>query len=648
MPRTLQNGYAPASKQESIIPITKGGSGANNVTQAIANLGGLSIDLINAPNGLLRLDEHAWIPTDALPSLIITGSTISGPTSLTINQVQTYTITNFSDFTIYNLTAIGGTVSRSGATITYTAPGTEGVSGFTINGRTISITILGTKPAAPTITSPVFDAVSTGTVISATASAFAMVTGSDTHIASDWQIASDTLFTTIISQSLNDTVNKVSWTSGTLLANTTYYIRARYKGTTYGYGDWSSVNVFNTGTIINITTQEAIIVSSDAAVGDNIGISVSMDGTGTRIAVGAPLNDYVGGGVDRGSVYIFLRSGVSWIQEAKIQLSDTNNYETAGSSISLNSDGTRVAIGIPYHDAGGTNIGAVEIYSRSGTVWSFEAKIQASNKAAGDMFGYSVRLSADASKLIVGSPYSGGSDIGKAYLYTRTGTVWAETVILTPSDGAVNDHFGWCVGISSDGTRIAVGAPDSDPSTLVDAGAVYVFKFSGTWIEEIKLTASNKAANDRFGTSLSIDIDSSRVAIGAPESNPGSINDAGSVYIFFRNGSDVWSEEAILTGSDKATSDRYGKSVSISDDGSQVAVGASTKVIGGTGRGQVYLSKRTVTTWNEAVKFPGSSSPAISGLGISVSLAKDKSRMVAGAPYSTIASILSGCCSIYK
>lgn len=648
MPRTLQNGYPPVSSQDSVIPITQGGTGADNIVQAIANLGGISTDTINAPNGLLRLDEHGWLPTDSLPSLIVTGSTINGPTSLSISQVQTYTITNFSDFLIYNITAITGTVSRSGSVITYTAPGTEGAGGFIINGRVINITILGTKPAAPTITTPVFDATNTGTTLSAASSVFAMIAGTDTHNASDWQIASDSLFTTIITQSLNDTVNKTSWTSGTLLANTTYYIRVRYKGTTYGYGDWSSVTVFNTGTVVNITTEEAIIVNSDATSGDSFGYYVSMDTTGARVAVSAILDDHDGGGPNRGTVYIFRRSGVSWIQEAKIEVTDANDYENAGSSISLNSDGSRIAIGMQNNDVGGTNVGAVEIFSRSGTVWSFESKLQASNKASGDYFGTSVKLSGDASKLVVGSPYSGGGDIGRVYLYTRTGTSWAETTILTPSDGLPDDNFGWFVDITTDGTRIAVGAPNADPSTLTNSGAAYVFKFSGTWTQEIKLTASNKDVSDNFGTSLSINSDGTRLAVGAPLSNPGSINDAGSVYVFFKNGSDVWSEEAILTGSDKAPNDKYGRSVSISNDGSQIAVGASTKIVDGTGRGAVYISKRSGTLWTEAIRFLGTLSPSISNLGLSISLAGDKTRLIAGAPASSIAGVLSGCGIIYK
>lgn len=643
MPRFLQNGYPPSSLQKTVTSVARGGTGGSTADQAVTNLGGINIDKLDKPNGIAKLDSSGLLPTEILPSQITTGSTVNGPTSLTINQVQAYSITNYNSFKAYDVQAISGSVSVSGATITYTAPATEIPGGFTINGRKINITIIGIKPATPTITFPTFNSTGISTTASATSSAFAMTTGSDTHLSSDWQVATDSTFTNIIAQSINDTVNKTSWTfSPAVPNNATLYLRVRYKGTTYGYGSWSSTTIFSTGTVNNITTEEAILTPPNVDAGDNglFGISVSIDGTGTRVAISQ---------IGVLGVFIFVRSGANWTLEQKIVPNTVNVSDKYGYSISIGSLGTRIAIGCPQSDITGSNTGAVYIY-RKDSSWVLEATLQSSIPSPNDFFGYSVSISTGASRLAVGVPYreSGGTDRGAVYVFTRSGNTWSEEAVLTASDGANNDYFGNSVSISGDGTRIAVGSVLNDSSGITDSGAVYVFKFNVTWSQDIKLTASNKAINDNFGFSVAINNDGTRIVVGAYYSQPGSLYRAGSVYIYFRNGSDIWSEEAILTASDKAINDQFGYSVSISDDGAQVLIGANNKIISDTIRGKVYLFSRSGTTWTQTVGFQGDVSPDIRGHGSSVSLARDKSRAIVGSVGSYINSIYSGSASIYR
>ena len=643
MPRFLQNGYPPSSLQNTVTSVARGGTGGSTADQAVTNLGGINIDTLDKPNGIAKLDNSGLLPTEILPSQITTGSTVNGPTSLTVNQVQAYTITNYNSFKIYDVQAISGSVSVSGATITYTAPATEIPGGFTINGRKIDITIIGIKPASPTITFPTFNSTGISTTATAIASAFAMTTGSDTHLSSDWQIATDSAFTNIIAQSIDDTVNKTSWTFSPAVAdNATLYLRVRYKGTTYGHGAWSSTIIFSTGTVNNITTEEAIMTPPNGDGVDNslFGTSVSIDGTGTRVVI-SQLGSL--------GVYIFVRSGANWVLEQKIVPNTVNISDKYGYSISIDSSGTRIAIGSPQSDISGTNTGAVFIYRRD-TAWVLETILQSSIPSPNDYFGYSVSISASATRLVVGVPYreSGGSDRGAVYVFTRSGTTWSEEAILTASDGADNDYFGNSVAISGDGTRIVIGSVLNDSSGITDSGAVYIFKYNVTWSQDIKLTASNKAINDNFGFSVAINNDGTRVVVGSYYSQPGSLYRAGSVYIYFRNGSDVWSEEAILTASDKAVNNYFGYSVSISDDGSQVLIGANNKTISSVIRGKVYLFTRSGTTWTQTTAFQGSASPDVRGLGSSVALARDKSRGSAGAISSYIGGIHSGSVSIYR
>ena len=156
--------------------------------------------------------------------------------------------------------------------------------------------------------------------------------------------------------------------------------------------------------------------------------------------------------------------------------------------------------------------------------------------------------------------------------------------ILTASDKAANDWFGCSVSISGD--VAIVGASDAAPGGTLDAGKAYIFRYNGTsWVQEDILTASDKARGDNFGTSVSI---SGGVAIvGAYYASPGKTAQAGKAYIFRYNGTS-WIQEAILIASDKAEDDRFGNSVSIS--GNVAIVGARYADPGGsTDAGKAYI-----------------------------------------------------------
>jgi hypothetical protein len=282
------------------------------------------------------------------------------------------------------------------------------------------------------------------------------------------------------------------------------------------------------------------LVANDKAASDQFGWSVAMSSDGSRVIVGALYANYAdpGGTSDAGAAYVFIRSGTTWTQESKLTASDKAANDYFGSSVSISSDGSRVIVGAPLASPGGTtNAGAAYIYTRSGTTWTQESKLTASDKAAGDQFGdkASVSMSSDGSRVIIGAYYAsvgGTSNAGAAYVYTRSGTTWTQESKLTASDKAANDSFGYSVSMSSDGSRVIVGARYADPGGTTDAGAAYVFIRSGTtWTQESKLTASDKAANDYFGSSVSISSDGSRVIVGALYADPGGTSNAGAAYV---------------------------------------------------------------------------------------------------------------------
>ncbi len=178
-----------------------------------------------------------------------------------------------------------------------------------------------------------------------------------------------------------------------------------------------------------------------------------------------------------------------------------------------------MAVGAPYYNDGSNVVGAVHIFRRSGTSWSHEQLITASDKADGDLFGE--RVSIDTDRLLVGAAQhtvSGDADAGQAYVFDYNSGIsnWDETKILTASDSDASFVFGLFVSLS--GSRVAVGAlgADDDSGPTSDTGAVYIFEEDegGTdnWGQITKINSGDADANDGFGQ---VSLDGTRLAVGA-------------------------------------------------------------------------------------------------------------------------------------
>ena len=375
------------------------------------------------------------------------------------------------------------------------------------------------------------------------------------------------------------------------------------------------------------------LTASDKVANAGFGQAVSMSGDGTRIIIGAN-----GDNGATGAAYIFVRSsGSNWTQEAKLFSADSLNNDRYAVSVSMDSTGTRVVVG----DQTGNSVspaysGRAHVYVRSGTSWTRETILTASDRAANDYFGLSVSVNSDGSRIAVGvrsSDPGGTTDAGAVYIFSRSGSTWTQESKLTANDKAIYDYFGQAVSINSDGSRIAVGARGADPGGTADAGAVYIFTRSGTtWTQEAKVFANDKANYDYFGESVAINSDGTRIAVGAVYSDPGGTSDAGAVYIFSRSGS-TWTQEAKVVANDKANSDYFGNSVAINSDGSRIAVGAYYADPGGVGTaGAAYVFTRSVATWTQEAKITASDKTTDDYFGQAVSMNSDGSRLIVGAP----------------
>jgi len=359
------------------------------------------------------------------------------------------------------------------------------------------------------------------------------------------------------------------------------------------------------------------LLASEGLWGDVFGYSVSIDNDYAIVGAWGDKWPFFPG---RGAAYVFTRSGTDWIEQAKLLASDGAEGDFFGCSVSISGD---YAIAGAWGDAdNGGDSGSAYIFTRSGSTWIQQAKLLASDGTADDEFGYSVSIDGDYA--FVGAPWDddNGVDSGSAYIFTRSGSNWTQQAKLLASDGANYDRFAGSVSI--DGDYIIVGAW-YDADNGVDSGSAYVFNRSGsTWIQQVKLLASDGAAWDEFGYSVSIDNDYAIVGAWGDADN-GIIS--GSAYVFNRSGT-AWSEQAKLLASDGANYDRFGWSVSISGD--YAIVGAS-KDDNGVDSGSAYIFKRSGTNWTQQAKLLASDGAADDEFGYSVSI--DGDYAFVGAPW---------------
>jgi len=252
------------------------------------------------------------------------------------------------------------------------------------------------------------------------------------------------------------------------------------------------------------------------------GYSVSMSSDGKRVAIGAP---NANGGA--GQVRAYDYNGTAWTQLGG-DIDGEAASDQSGVSVSLSSNGTRVAIGAYLNDDNGNSSGQVRIYEYNGTAW-IQLGANIDGEAAGDLSGYSVSLSSDGTRVAIGAPGGNGNDSGQVRIYEYNGTAW--TQLGGDIDGeAADDESGYSVSLSSDGTRVAIGAYLNDDNGN-NSGQVRIYEYNGTAWTQLGGDIHGEAAGDESGFSVSLSSGGSRVAIGAPK-NGSNGNNAGHVRVY--------------------------------------------------------------------------------------------------------------------
>lgn len=286
--------------------------------------------------------------------------------------------------------------------------------------------------------------------------------------------------------------------------------------------------------------QQDLLTAADGATDDYFGVSVSISGD---YAVVGAWGDDIGADANQGSAYVFFRIGAVWAQQAKLTASDGEANDFFGHSVSIS--GTKIIVGADGDNFGvNTNQGSAYIFSRSGIVWSQAAKLTASDGDFGDGFGNSVSIS--GTYALIGSyldDIGANADQGSVYSFYEftnpggwiNGQPYHDKI--TASDGAADDFFGVSVSIS--GILAIIGASGDDIGSNASQGSAYTYLRSpilpGLWGSDAKIIAPDGAANDNFG--ISVSRTTSVAVVGAyRHDGAGNISNAGSAYVFNTSG----------------------------------------------------------------------------------------------------------------
>ena len=367
------------------------------------------------------------------------------------------------------------------------------------------------------------------------------------------------------------------------------------------------------------------LISSVNSIGNAFGKQISFYDNKLYVGGNKMLEIFMGG------VAGGLGGGSLEKQELqKLLASDGAATDNFGHSISISGDGSTIVVGAYQDDGKGS---AYVFTKQSNGSYLQTQKLTASDGAASDFFGISVTISGDGSTIVMGASYDDdkGNDSGSAYIFTKQPNGnYLQTQKLTASDGAASDRFGASVSVSGDGSTIVVGAYYDDDKGA-NSGSAYIFtkQPNGNYLQTQKLSASDGAANDYFGRSFSISGDGSTIVVGAfLDDDKGT--DSGSVYIFTKQLNGNYLQTQKLVASDGAANDQFGFSVSISGDGSTIVVDAYYD----DGKGTAYIFiQQPNGSYLQTQKLVASDGAANDQFGCSVSISGDGSTIVVGANY---------------
>ncbi|MCC7014781.1 MAG: FG-GAP repeat protein [Planctomycetes bacterium] len=332
-------------------------------------------------------------------------------------------------------------------------------------------------------------------------------------------------------------------------------------------------------------TIEQTLQAADDLVGNLFGNALALDGD--TLVVGARGTVVNGFGL-AGAAYVFVRSGTTWTQQAKLVPSDPEQNAEFGYALTL--DGDTCAVGAPQSTTNGTQYaGATYVFVRNGSSWTQQQRIVPNAPFSyiyGSRSGRAVALAGNS--LLIGAPTSfdlASNTIlaGRVFEWVRSGPSWSQVAELTPNDAPDGRQFGCSIGY--DGSRAIIGAwSENDLPSGTSVGTAYVFRRAAGWQQEAELPRAGIDNGDNFG--LSVDLDGARAVVGAQNAASSAGTSTGTLRVFEFDGA-TWGEKLALAGSATAVGDKLGTAVAL--DGTMLIAGAPAASVPGLSSGEAYV-----------------------------------------------------------
>jgi IPT/TIG domain/FG-GAP repeat len=374
--------------------------------------------------------------------------------------------------------------------------------------------------------------------------------------------------------------------------------------------------------------ETAILSGEGATTEAAAGFSVALSGDGGTALVGAPHEDG-----NTGAVWVFVRSGSSWTQQAKLSVAEEDGSEGPcgeevpteseecgfGRSVALSGDGNVALIGSPRNKE---HAGAAWVFTRSGSTWTRAARLIGGEAVGSPHFGRSVALSADATTAVVGGA-ADRSGHGAVWVFSGSGSAWTQSAKVTAPEEAGGSFFGVSVALSLSGEEMLVGAPGYEHFK----GAAWPLSRSGeTWSAGAPLLAGGEVGEGHFGSSVALSGDGATALVGARAD----ADHLGAAWAFANEGG-TWSQlgPKLTGGSEGAV---FGSSVALSGNGEAALVGGPAN---NDGLGAAWFFKRSGSAYvHNGGPIPGTETPSLERLGASVALSQTGSEALLGAPRS--------------
>ncbi len=439
--------------------------------------------------------------------------------------------------------------------------------------------------------------------------------------------------------------------------------------------DWRAIEAANS------LAQQSYLKASNTDADDQFGISISVSGDTVVVGASGEASSATGVGGNQsnnaaggsGAAYVFVRTGSGWTQQAYLKASNTDENDRFGSAVALSGD--TLVVSAPDEDSSAsgvngnqtsdaaTDAGAVYVFVRSGSSWTQQAYLKASNTDAGDAFGWSVAVADNT--VLVGAYLEDSNAIGingnsadnsllqagAVYAFVRSGNSWTQQAYIKSSNAGTADRFGGAVAL--DGDTAAIGA-EQERSTAtgvggnqannaaIDAGAAYVFvRNAGSWSQQAYIKASNTEARDRFGRTLALS--GNTLVVGAPLEDSAALgingnqadnsaDESGAAYVFVRSAGS-WSQQAYLKASNTNASDGFGSALSLAGDklvigapfeeSSAVGVDGNQSDNSAFGAGAAFAFARSSSTWSQQSYIKASNTEANDAFGVALGVTGD-------------------------